>query len=178
MIKNDHQLQIARTKVERLAEARDGASGTDRATYSSLLADVDHEIEEYLDIRDGSVQTFEVSSLDDLADALVKARISARLTQHEVAERLDIKEQMIQRYEAGGYENASLARIADVIDALGFSFHGWLGKSTLSATQSGTIISGGSAPTVPSRTDNVTGLFRVTQNQPTVTISAGGGNAA
>jgi transcriptional regulator with XRE-family HTH domain len=174
MIKNDHQLKVAETKAQRLTDARDATTGSDSLTYASLLDEITAEIHEYLDVRAGTIATFEVSSLDDLADALVKARISAHLTQHEVAERLEIKEQMIQRYEAGGYENASLARIADVVDALGFSFHGWLGKSLVSP---GTVITGASVPAQASLSGNLI-AHRIQMQSPEFITSKGVLNAA
>jgi transcriptional regulator with XRE-family HTH domain len=81
-------------------------------------------MDEYQSIRDGSQNRFRLDSLDDLSDALVKARIARGLTQRDLAERLGVTEQMVQRDEAGRYAYASLSRVADVADALGFAFRG------------------------------------------------------
>ena len=40
-------------------------------------------------------------------------------SQKDLAQRLGLKEQQIQRYEATGYASASLARIQEIIEALG-----------------------------------------------------------
>lgn len=43
----------------------------------------------------------------------------AGLSQKELAERLGLKEQQVQKYEATEYTSASMARVRDVIQALG-----------------------------------------------------------
>lgn len=132
MIKNDHQLTISLGKVAALRESAECASEDwGRATYLDLASTIQEEIDEYRMVRDGSVQAFQIASLDDLPDAMVKARLSQRLTQAELAERLGVKEQMIQRYEDRGYERASLWKIAEVIDALGFELRGTLSRSRM-----------------------------------------------
>ena len=49
----------------------------------------------------------------------MQARIAAGLNQKDLADRLGLKEQQVQRYEATGYQSASLARLREVVDALG-----------------------------------------------------------
>lgn len=51
---------------------------------------------------------------------LIKARIARGLSQRALAERIGIKEQQVQFHEATDYAGASLARVTQVIDALGF----------------------------------------------------------
>ena len=60
-----------------------------------------------------------MTSLDDLADGLIQARIAARLSQRALAERLELKEQQIQRYESERYASASYKRMCKVAHALG-----------------------------------------------------------
>ena len=55
----------------------------------------------------------------DLPAVLIKARIAQGLSQKDLADRIGLKEQQIHRYEATDYTSASLARIKDVIRALG-----------------------------------------------------------
>jgi transcriptional regulator with XRE-family HTH domain len=65
----------------------------------------------------------ELDSLDQLPEALIRARIAAGLSQKELAGRLGLKEQQIQRYEARRYAGASLDRVQAVADALGMQIH-------------------------------------------------------
>ena len=58
-------------------------------------------------------------SLRELPEALIKARIMARMTQRELAERVGVSEQVVQRDEAQRYERASFDRLLLVMTALG-----------------------------------------------------------
>lgn len=66
-----------------------------------------------------TIRSFEAGSLPELAVALVKARIAEGWSQRRLAEELGVAEQQIQRYESTGYTAASLARLCDVVAALG-----------------------------------------------------------
>jgi Helix-turn-helix len=54
-----------------------------------------------------------LGSLNDLPTTLIKARISAGMTQKELAEKIGIREQQIQRYEANHYNSASFVPVGD-----------------------------------------------------------------
>jgi HTH-type transcriptional regulator / antitoxin HipB len=60
------------------------------------------EIAEYENLRAGKVR-IKIGRLSELPIALIKARISAGMTQGELADTIGIKEQQIQRYEANHY---------------------------------------------------------------------------
>ena len=85
----------------------------------SQAADLRAEVDEYEQLRAGTLTTFEATSLPELATALVKARISKGWTQRQLAEQLGVAEQQVQRYESTGYASASLARLGDIAAALG-----------------------------------------------------------
>lgn len=138
MIRNERQLRIAQRKRDDARKAAVAAhDSVDRDTYEQFAREIDVEIDEYLHIRDGHQRSFDVDSIDALADALVKARIAAGLTQRDLAERLGVSEQMVQRDEARGYETAKLSRLADVGDALGYHLHGVLAPRTSLETAAG-----------------------------------------
>lgn len=127
MIRNERQLRIATKKRDSALQAAGSAEDpVDRHTYRELADEVDAEIQEYLRIRSGEQRTFALDSVDALAEALIKARVAAGLTQRELAERLEVSEQMVQRDEAGAYENATLSRLADISNALGYGLRGVL----------------------------------------------------
>lgn len=129
MIRNERQVKLAQKKLKDLEHAAEQAVVAEKKVWQRLAAEVRCEIEDYLAIKDGLVDVFEISSIDDLPDAIVKARIAKRLTQAELAERLDVSEQVVQKNEAGGYENAGWARLADVCDVLGYELSGHLRPS-------------------------------------------------
>jgi HTH-type transcriptional regulator/antitoxin HigA len=97
-------------------------SKLERLELDAVLAQADDlrtEVEEYEQLRSGTVSTFDASSLAELATLLIKARISRGWTQGRLAQALDVAEQQVQRYESTDYRSASLARVCDVASALG-----------------------------------------------------------
>jgi transcriptional regulator with XRE-family HTH domain len=131
MIRNDAQLAVSRRKRSEAMEAATEATSFERDAYLEFARDIEREIREYLDVRDGRRRSFSIASFDDLPAALVKARIARHMTQRALAESLDVAPQMVQRDEAGGYERATATRLADVIDAVGYELVGVLAPREL-----------------------------------------------
>lgn len=129
MIANERQYRITKAAASRFAqalEAQDKATHLSpqaqrlmREAIESQLADLQAELADYEALRGGQASVLELHTLTELPDALIRARIAARLTQKQLAERLKLKEQQIQRYEATRYAGASLERLQAVADALG-----------------------------------------------------------
>ncbi len=130
MITNDVQYRNTRAWADRFeADAADLATAMppprtrlQQAKIDAARAQADdlrEQLSAYEALRSGAVRTFEANSLLGLAEALVKARVARGWTQRRLAEQLSVAEQQVQRYEATGYTSASLARLADVADALG-----------------------------------------------------------
>ena len=133
MITNERQYKITCRAAYRFRKALDDlAAGNvvrtdvdprllqaEREAMESQLADLKGEIAEYDRTRSADLSMISISSFDELADGLIRARIASRLTQKGLAERLGLKEQQIQRYESERYGSASYQRLREVADALG-----------------------------------------------------------
>lgn len=129
MITNEVQYRATKAHTTRFEEAlrnfqADKASHSKRreleiAAVRAQLGDLQSELAEYEQLRSGTIRSFEAASLPELAVALVKARIAKGWSQRRLAEELGIAEQQIQRYESTGYTSASLARLCEVVAALG-----------------------------------------------------------
>lgn len=129
MITNEVQYRATKAHAARFEEAlrnlqADTASDRKRreleiAAVRAQLGDLQAELAEYEELRSGTIRSFEAASLPELAVALVKARIAKGWSQRRLADELGIAEQQIQRYESSGYTSASLARLCDVVAALG-----------------------------------------------------------
>jgi ribosome-binding protein aMBF1 (putative translation factor) len=131
MISNDVQYRNTRAWLARFEtsalELGQATSASSRSRLQQLRIDAANaqaddlraEVADYEAVRSGQIRTFEAPSLRGLADALIKARIARGWTQRRLADQLGIAEQQVQRYEATGYAAASLARLADLADALG-----------------------------------------------------------
>lgn len=129
MIKNERQYRITKAQAERFARALAKAAShqgddplldeLETAALRSQMDELQQQLEEYEVLRSGKCGVISVDSFDELPQALVRARIALGLSQKELGQRLGMKEQQIQRYEATDYRSASLARLNDVVDALG-----------------------------------------------------------
>lgn len=129
MIANERQFRITKTAVRDFEVALARLETVEahrppemrqvmREAIESQLEELREQVAEYEALRGGRVQVLELNSLEELPDALIRARIAAGLTQKELAARLGLKEQQIQRYEATRYAGVSLDRIQAVAAAL------------------------------------------------------------
>jgi len=132
MIKNQRQYETTRTQAARfeaaLAEFNQSRVGSDlpplllQAEHDALesqLRDLREELREYESLQAGERKVLELTTMSELPSALIRGRIAAGLSHRDLAERLGWKEQQIQRYEATDYAGASMARIQEVMDAIG-----------------------------------------------------------
>lgn len=151
MIKNERQAAITKEWVVKFEESiadlcRTPGPGDALDPFTreitirsqeSQLDDLRAEVAEYDALRAGKVKRLTHESFDQMPSALIKARIAAGLTQRQLAERLGLKEQQIQRYEATDYQSASLARIGEVVAALGLQAKGQFRLPTRAGAASG-----------------------------------------
>ncbi|MET8080948.1 helix-turn-helix transcriptional regulator [Streptomyces sp. NPDC005303] len=126
MISTDRQLQLMEEKLVDAQKSAKDSEGIEADVLRDLVEEMELEIAEYKKVVKGEETIFTVSSVSDLANALIKARIARGWSQAELARHLDKQEQSVQRDEAGGYERATLARLADVADVLGYRLRGVL----------------------------------------------------
>src|SRR5438045_1394127 len=114
MIRNERQLRVSQKNLRDVHAARHEADEESRKVYDELARELDDDISEYLAVRNGVTNVFCVQGIDQLGDALTKARVARGLTHEQLAFELEFSEQMVQRDEAGGYERAGLARLAEI----------------------------------------------------------------
>ena len=133
MITNERQYRITRNKAQSFVRAIgefDAKSNertdvharlllAEREAMESQLADLQEDLEEYEELKSTDLSVISVSSFEELADGLIKARIAGGLNQRALAQRLELKEQQIQRYEAERYASASYHRLCEIAHALG-----------------------------------------------------------
>lgn len=133
MITNERQYRITRKKAAdfvRVIKEFDAASSERTNVHPTLLraelnamrsqlADLREELKEYEQLKSADPSEISVDSIEELADGLIKARISSGLSQRALAKRLEIKEQQVQRYEATRYGSASYQRLCEISRALG-----------------------------------------------------------
>jgi transcriptional regulator with XRE-family HTH domain len=132
MIKNERQYRITKAQAAKLAHALEQLTSSSGGTQGhpllhkaqedalrSQIADLHAQLEAYEALQSQQHAVLELASFEELPRALIQARIAAGISQKDLAERLGLKEQQVQRYEATEYASASVARVSEVIRALG-----------------------------------------------------------
>src|SRR3712207_6360732 len=82
------------------------------------IADIEHELSEYENLRKGLKSEFDATSLDELGEVVTKARIARGWNQTDLARALGVEPPQIQRYERNDWQKISAWRLQEVIEAL------------------------------------------------------------
>ncbi|MFB2924245.1 MULTISPECIES: DNA-binding protein [Aerosakkonema] len=96
-----------------------------RDSYQSQVDELKSEIAEYerlINWEKSQPIQIKVESINKLPDALIKARIAAKISQQELAQILEINEQRVRQYEDTDYQCASFVEILEVSTVLGVEF--------------------------------------------------------
>ena len=129
MIQNERQYKITQTKLKDLKLDRVALDLPDfdlhprlilarKNSLNILIGELEQEIAEYDRLKSGQINEWPISSLQDLPNVMIKARIAVGMTQKELAEKIGVQEQQIQRYEANNYRAVGFERLQEVMSAL------------------------------------------------------------
>jgi transcriptional regulator with XRE-family HTH domain len=132
MISNERQYRITRAQADRLKEAlaslesqrgkRDSLDPLIAAAeldgLHSQIKELESQLDDYDQLRVAGSLLIQPSTLDNVAENLIKQRIAKGLSQKQLSELLGVKEQQIQRYESTRYEGASLRRLQEISNLL------------------------------------------------------------
>ncbi len=131
MIRNDKEHRHSKKRLSELeAELQKLSSGNHSSERDEValavidalrmqIEDIEREISEYEDLKEGRLLSFGADDLDSLGELITKARIARGLTQAELGELLGMTQQQVARYERDGWQRISLWRLAEAADALG-----------------------------------------------------------
>ena len=138
MIKNELQYEVSKEWVEKFnktiaaIERDEEAKRKDflkwdagRGSIQCHLDQLHEEIAEYerLMAWDKSKPIeIVVENFNKLSEALIKARIAAKMSEEELAEILDIDPERIKEYEKKNYQSATLTELVNISCALGLEF--------------------------------------------------------
>ncbi|NJK46208.1 MAG: helix-turn-helix transcriptional regulator [Pleurocapsa sp. SU_196_0] len=129
MIENFRQYQITKSRarqfelaLEQLGRQPDSTVPAamleiQRAAISSQLEDLRGELHRFEELLVEPVR-FDADYLATLGDQLIRARLSAGLTQADLGARLGLHEQQIQRYEQSRYASVKLERLHTIAASL------------------------------------------------------------
>jgi ribosome-binding protein aMBF1 (putative translation factor) len=140
MITNDRQVEITQKWIRRFTDSLDEvtrllagevADHNERrklevfaASFRSQIAELESQITEYNALRANRAQTIPFTSINDLAKALIKARIAAGLSQADLAARLAMEEEELQRHESRDYQTVRVADLLRIAGILGIELRG------------------------------------------------------
>ena len=133
MILNERQYMITKAEIKKFQSAIENLkkkvspedNENEKLRHQSYLGSLNgqleellEQVEEYENLKARKIHRLECKSLEELPEALIKARIFRGLTQGQLAEILNVKEQQVQRDEANMYANSSFTKILKVQRAL------------------------------------------------------------
>jgi HTH-type transcriptional regulator/antitoxin HigA len=131
MIRNDKEYRHSKEQLSELEEELKKLSPVHRSAERNQVSsavvdalrtqieDLEREISEYDDLKEGRLLSFVAEDLDSVGELLTKARIACGLTQAELGELLGMSQQQVARYERDGRQRISLWRLAEASGALG-----------------------------------------------------------
>lgn len=133
-ITNLHQRKIT---AARLAEFKDRLAELQANTPADANAKIGHrfainQTQSYIDQFEAEITDFDelaeadlipINDLDDIGDALIRARIASGLTQAQLGERVGLATSAINRYEASSYKTTNLSRLAEISRGLDFDLN-------------------------------------------------------
>ncbi len=127
MIKSDAQrvrtvaqiagFRQALAKVE--LESTGRRSAAIRGSYEGMIRQLEDELHEYDQLKAGELTLPNVHRLDQVAPFIAKIRIAKGVSQTELARRLGVSKQVISRYEEAEYQTVAVARLQEILDAIG-----------------------------------------------------------
>ena len=127
MIKSDAQRERTVAQIEgfrralaKVAEEKPAKrSAAIRGSYEGMIRQLEEELHEYDQLKSGDLKLPKIDRLDEIAPFIVKLRIAKGVSQTELANRLGISKQVISRYEESDYQTVGIARLQEILDAIG-----------------------------------------------------------
>ena len=127
MIKTDAQRERTLVQIDgfrkalatAVREATGKRAAAIRGSYEEMIRQLEEEVREYDRLKSGKFTLPSLERLDQIAPFVVKLRIAKGVSQTELARRLGVSKQVISRTEEEDYQGASLARLQEILSAMG-----------------------------------------------------------
>jgi HTH-type transcriptional regulator/antitoxin HigA len=127
MIKSDAQRERTVAQIEGFQQALAKAarekpgkrSAAIRGSYAGMIRQLEDELREYDQLKTGELELPHIDRLDEIAPFIARIRIAKGVSQTELARRLGISKQVISRYEETDYQTVAIARLQEILDAIG-----------------------------------------------------------
>ncbi len=127
MIKSDAQRERTVVQIEgfrralaKVEQEKAGKRATAiRGSYEGMIRQLEDELREYDHLKSGELKLPRIERLEEIAPFIVKLRIARGISQTELASRLGVSKQVISRYEESDYQTVGIARLQEILDAIG-----------------------------------------------------------
>jgi HTH-type transcriptional regulator/antitoxin HigA len=127
MIKSDAQRDRTVAQIEGFRRALAKAevdepgkrSAAIRGSYEGMIRQLEDELREYDELKSGVLNLPQVERLSQIAPFIARIRIAKGVSQAELARRLGVSKQVISRYEESDYQTVAIARLEEILDAIG-----------------------------------------------------------
>src|ERR1039458_2410679 len=127
MIKSDAQRDRTVAQIEGFQQALakasqekpDKRSAAVRRSYEGMIRHLEDELHEYDQFKSGVLTLPLLGRLDQIPPFVAKIRIAKGVSQTELARRLGVSKQVISRYEESDYQTVAIARLQEILDAIG-----------------------------------------------------------
>jgi HTH-type transcriptional regulator / antitoxin HigA len=127
MIKSDAQRERTIAQIDGFRQALAKVAGEKpgkriaaiRGSYEGMIQQLEDELREYDELKSGELKLPKIERLEEIAPFISKLRIAKGISQTELARRLGISKQVISRYEESDYQTVGIARLQEILDAIG-----------------------------------------------------------
>jgi HTH-type transcriptional regulator/antitoxin HigA len=114
------QVEFLQAAVAKVAQGKSSRrADATAAKIEELLCAREDQIREYDALKRGELKIPKIERLDDVPPLIARIRIARGVSQTELAHRIGVSKQVISRYEESDYQSAGLARLREILDALG-----------------------------------------------------------
>ena len=114
------QIEGFRQALAKAEQERPGKrSAAIRGSYESMIRQLEGELREYDQLKSGELALPGIERLDQIAPFIAKIRITKGVSQTELARRLGVSKQVISRYEESDYQTVGVAKLQEILDAMG-----------------------------------------------------------
>jgi HTH-type transcriptional regulator/antitoxin HigA len=127
MIKSDAQRERTAAQIEGFRQAlakvdremTGKRSEAVRGSYKNMIRQLEDELHDYDALKSGELTLPNVDRLDQIAPFIARMRIAKGVSQTELARRLGVSKQVVSRYEETEYQTVAIARLQEILDAIG-----------------------------------------------------------
>jgi HTH-type transcriptional regulator / antitoxin HigA len=119
-VRTQAQIEGFRAALERLPRAASGpGAAAVRGSYEAMLRQLENEVREYDRLKSGELDLPPVKRLKDVAPHIARMRIAKGLSQTDLARLLGVAKQAVSRWEDNDYQTVGIARMQEILDAIG-----------------------------------------------------------